>query len=76
MTATDLAGRYPVTRQALVKHLSALSSAGLLHSERRGREVLYGVVPHSLSGATDWLTEVGRRWDVRIQALSEHLEER
>lgn len=73
LTATELAGDYPVSRQAVVKHLTALSAAGLLHSERRGREVLYGVVPERLNEATGWLADVGHRWDRRLQALSEQL---
>jgi DNA-binding transcriptional ArsR family regulator len=73
LSATDLATGYAVSRQAVVKHLGALSAAGLLHSERRGREVLYGVVPERLSEATAWLADVGARWDHRLQALAEHL---
>jgi DNA-binding transcriptional ArsR family regulator len=75
LTATELAGDYSVSRQAVVKHLGALSAAGLLRSERRGRVVLYGVVPSRLGEATDWLADVGNRWDLRLKALSEHLSE-
>jgi DNA-binding transcriptional ArsR family regulator len=74
LSATDLAGNYPVSRQAVVKHLNALAAAGLLRPERRGREVLYGVVPGSLGRATDWLTDVGSRWDRRLGALAEQFE--
>lgn len=73
LTATELAGGYPVSRQAVVKHLNALSAAGLLQSERRGREVLYEVVPERLSEATGWLADVGQRWDRRLQALADRL---
>jgi DNA-binding transcriptional ArsR family regulator len=73
LSATDLAAGYSVTRQAVVKHLGALSAAGLLRSERHGREVLYGVVPERLNQATAWLADVGGRWDNRLAALAEHL---
>ena len=72
LSATDLAGEFPVSRQAVVKHLSALAHAGLLDSERQGREVLYGLVPDRLHDATAWLDEVGRLWDRRLQTLVEH----
>ncbi len=72
LSATDLAGDFPVSRQAVVKHLSALAHAGLLESERQGREVLYGLVPERLHDATAWLDEVGRLWDRRLDALVEH----
>jgi len=73
LSATDLAGGYSVSRQAVVKHLGTLSAAGLLRSERHGREVLYGVVPDRLSQATAWLADVGARWDSRLAALTEQL---
>ena len=59
LTATELAASYPVSRQAVVKHLAALAAAGLLDAERHGREVRYGVVPGRLGGARSWLAEVG-----------------
>jgi len=73
LSATDLATGYPVSRQAVAKHLGALSAAGLLRSERHGREVLYGVVPERLGEATAWLADVGARWDHRLEALAQHL---
>ena len=73
LSATDLASGYSVSRQAVVKHLGALSAAGLLRSERHGRQVLYGVVPERLHQATAWLADVGARWDSRLAALAEHL---
>ena len=73
MTATQLAARFPVSRQAVVKHLSALSEAGLVTSARNGREVRYHVAPCSLDDAVSWLVTAGRRWDRRLAALGEHL---
>jgi DNA-binding transcriptional ArsR family regulator len=73
MSATQLAARFPVSRQAVVKHLSALSGAGLVTSVRKGREVRYQVAPGSLDEAVSWLVTVGQRWDRRLAALSDHL---
>ena len=47
-TATQLASELPISRQAVVKHLNALTDAGLLDRTRAGREVRYQ--PHP--GAT------------------------
>lgn len=69
-TATELAAGLPITRQAVVKHLSALAEAGLLDRERAGREVRYRVTPEPLSEAVSWIAEVGGRWDDRLAALS------
>ncbi len=63
-TATELTGELPITRQAVAKHLATLAGAGLISSERHGRETRYR------------LTVVGREWDERLGALRSHLERR
>ena len=70
-TATELAADLPISRQAVVKHLSALADAGLLDRERSGREVLYRVTPEPLSDAVSWIAQVGGRWDERLAALAQ-----
>jgi DNA-binding transcriptional ArsR family regulator len=50
-TATELAATLPITRQAVAKHLSSLSEAGLLARQRAGRDVRYTVTPAPLSSA-------------------------
>lgn len=75
LSATDLAGGLPISRQAVVKHLSALGAVGLVHSDRRGREVLFAVEAEPLRAATDWLEQIGRIWDRRLVALVKHLSE-
>ena len=68
-TATELAAEVPVTRQAVVKHLEALRSAGLVTSAREGREVRYTVTPEPLADAVGWIADVGAQWDSRLAAL-------
>ena len=72
-TATELASQLPISRQAVVKHLSALSDAGLLERERSGRDVRYHVTPAPLSDAVSWMAEVGGQWDERLAALGRTL---
>lgn len=72
-TATELAGRLPVTRQAVAKHLAALDEAGLVTGERSGREVRYRLTPSPMTEAVGWMTEVGAEWDLRLEALRKHL---
>ena len=68
-SATQLAGRFPVTRQAIAKHLQVLSEAGLVSSERAGREVQWTVTPAPLTEAAAWMAAVGGQWDQRLEAL-------
>jgi DNA-binding transcriptional ArsR family regulator len=73
-TATVLARRLPVTRQAVGKHLSVLERAGLVHCRRVGREARYQPDPAPLTRTAEWLTVLAREWDERldrIRALAE-----
>ena len=71
LSATALARDYPVSRQAVAKHLGTLSAAGLVRPERRGRAVVYGVAPARLAEASRWLSEIGAKWDSRLEALAD-----
>lgn len=73
-TATELAGGLPVTRQAVAKHLATLAEAGLVTSDRQGRETRFSFTPEPLADAVSWMADVGRQWDDRLQALSVYLE--
>lgn len=68
-TATVLAADSKLTRQAVVKHLQALVTAGLATSERDGREVRYAATPAQLAVVVAWLTESSATWDKRIARL-------
>jgi DNA-binding transcriptional ArsR family regulator len=70
LTASSLAGELPMTRQAVSKHLHALSGAGLVTAHREGRETRYTLTPAPLAGAMQWMTEVGAEWDDRLQRLA------
>ena len=74
-TATELAREFPVSRQAVSKHLTALSAAGLVSTQRQGRDIRYRVEPDRLTETAAWLAEVGRQWDVRLDALRRRFEE-
>ena len=71
VTATELAVDRSVTRQAIVKHLQALASAGLVHAEKVGREQRYTVVAAPLADAATWMASVGSAWDARLAKLAE-----
>jgi DNA-binding transcriptional ArsR family regulator len=69
-TATELASRLPISRQAVVKHLGTLTDAGLLERVPAGREVRYRVTPEPLSDAVSWMAHVGGQWDERLASLA------
>jgi DNA-binding transcriptional ArsR family regulator len=69
VTATELAETLPVSRQAVVKHLQVLGRAGLVTSERDGREVRYSFAASPLADAAQWIAEEGSNWDDRLERL-------
>jgi DNA-binding transcriptional ArsR family regulator len=73
VTATALAGRLPVTRQAVAKHLGLLREAGLVAPERAGRETRFTAVGAPLDDLATWAADAGRRWDDRLARLRRHL---
>ncbi len=72
-TASQLSAAFPISRQAVTKHLAALSEAGLLRSHRVGREQRYALEPVGLDAATQWMASVGSLWDRRLATLKEQL---
>jgi DNA-binding transcriptional ArsR family regulator len=74
-TATGLSIRFPLTRQALVKHLGTLEDAGMVAKERHGREVRYSLESAPLGEATAWLTTLSTRWERRLLRLKRYVEE-
>lgn len=72
-SATEIAAQLPISRQAVTKHLAALSDAGLVAFERQGRDKLYRLTPQPMGEALSWMTKVGADWDARLKALEAHL---
>jgi DNA-binding transcriptional ArsR family regulator len=70
-SASALAGRLPVTRQAIARHLTVLHEAGLVEPERVGREVRYRVVGAELAATARRLDAIGAEWDRRLAAIKE-----
>ena len=72
--ATEIADQLPISRQAVTKHLSALSEAGLVTSARDGREKRYHFTPAPFRDVR--MADVGAGWDHRLDALQELLQHR
>jgi DNA-binding transcriptional ArsR family regulator len=68
-TATQLARRLPISRQAVVKHLGILAGAGLVLADRQGREVRFRLRSGPLADAMEWMAALAARWDERLEAL-------
>jgi DNA-binding transcriptional ArsR family regulator len=71
LTATELATRLPITRQAVTKHLKELEGAGLISSVREGRETRYSIRINGLDPVATWLAARGAAWDERLARLND-----
>jgi DNA-binding transcriptional ArsR family regulator len=68
-SASALARRLPVSRQAITKHLAVLQEVGLVDTVRVGREVQYRVIGAQLSETARLLDRIGAEWDHRLTAI-------
>src|SRR5262249_58658401 len=74
-TATDLASRLPITRQAIAKHLALLAQAGLVTAEPgERRRVRYRLRTAPVQVAQQFLAALARDWDTPLGALQDHLD--
>ena len=74
-TATDLATRLPITRQAIAKHLALLADAGLVEAEPgERRRVRYRLRSAPMQVAQQFLAALARDWDRQLGALAEHID--
>jgi len=69
-SASALAGRLPVTRQAIAKHLALLQDVGLVESVRVGRELQYRVIGSELSATARRLDAIGIGLNLLVQNFS------
>jgi DNA-binding transcriptional ArsR family regulator len=63
-----------VSRQAITKHLVALSNVGLVRSERAGRERIWQLQTRRLAEVRRYLDQISGQWDAslgRLKALVE-----
>ena len=69
LAAGELAGRFPVSRPAISRHLRVLREAGLVSTRTEGRRRLYRLDPRPLRELDDWLEPYRDLWAQRLDAL-------
>lgn len=64
-----------VTRQAVTKHLRILEDAGLVQSQRSGRESSWRLLPGGLAEARASLERISAQWDSALERLRAFVED-
>ena len=75
-TLSALEARLPMTRIGVMKHLGILEEAGLVTTERRGREKLHFLNPVPIRMVHDrWVSKYAEPWAATLTGLKRQLEE-
>ena len=64
-----------VTRQAITKHLRMMEGAGLVRSERQGRESVWRLKQRRLRDARRYLDLISKQWDDALGRLQKFVED-
>jgi DNA-binding transcriptional ArsR family regulator len=71
---SQLAQDSHLTRQAITKHLRVLEGAGIVRSEKAGRESLFKYNPEPIDAIKQYLETVAGQWDDALARLKNFLE--
>jgi DNA-binding transcriptional ArsR family regulator len=75
-TLTELEERLPMTRFGVMKHLKVLEQAGLVTTQRRGREKLHFLNPVPIRLIHDrWVSKYSEPLAATISGIKRNLEE-
>ena len=72
-TVNELAEPFPITLQAVSKHLKVLERAGLVARGRSAQLRPSRLRGEALKDAADWLADYRAFWEDRFDRLDEHL---
>lgn len=72
---TQLTDGLDLTRQGVTKHLRVLEQAGIVTSERVGRESRFAFTPAPIDDLREYLDRVARQWDSALARLKAFVED-
>lgn len=75
LSIVELCDVAEVSRQAISKHLTVLSDAAMVSSERVGRQRRFAIVPNRFEEARGYLEAISDQWDDALGRLAKMVEE-
>jgi DNA-binding transcriptional ArsR family regulator len=70
----NLAAGFPMSRQAITKHLRVMEGAGLVRCTPRGRETVWRLEQKRLADARRYLQIISAQWDETLGRLKAFVE--
>ncbi|GGQ61432.1 ArsR/SmtB family transcription factor [Couchioplanes azureus] len=73
-TVAELGAPFPITAQAVSKHLNVLERAGLIVRTREAQWRRVRIEPTPLRDVAGWVAQYRRLWEERYDALGSYLD--
>jgi DNA-binding transcriptional ArsR family regulator len=72
---TDVAAPFPMSLNAVSKHIHVLEASGVVERRRRGRDHILSINTRSLDEVDGWIERTRRYWVERLDAMEQLLRE-
>ena len=72
----DLVEQLPIAQSGVSRHLRILREAGIVASRTEGQRRIYALRPEPFEKLSEWLAQVRRHWDDRLDHFEAELERR
>ena len=74
LSISALAEPFPISLQAVMKHLDVLANAGLVTRTKTGRSVAVSLANEPIEEAAEWIGQHQRAWNERFDRLDTYLQ--
>ena len=72
-SVSELAKPFSISLPAVMQHLAALQTSGLVRSEKKGRVRTVQLEPNALGAAESWIAERRAEWEAQLDRFEEYL---
>ena len=72
---TEVAEPFPISLNAVSKHIRVLEASGVVERRRRGRDHILSINARSLDEVDGWIERMRRFWEAQLDAMERLLRE-
>jgi DNA-binding transcriptional ArsR family regulator len=73
LSATEIAGHFPMSAPAVSQHLKVLREANVVTMEKRAQQRIYRINPQAMHEVESWAGRMTELWRLRFDALDDLL---